>query len=121
MVNYLARVLLSAVLATGVVLVGCSSQLTESSAVRLLQRYYDEQNKRDPNSNLNFVVESCTRLVLANEVSATARCSVKGVLTPAGKAAGTTPTAPFWIRAFFGKQPDGTWVFTQYDHDLSAG
>lgn len=83
--------------------IGCSNALTESSAVGILQKHIDEQAQASPQLKAEgLVVESCERLVLAAETTATARCKFR-------TKTGTTDVFP---EVVFGKKPDGTWVVT---------
>lgn len=91
-----------------ILLWGCSNALTESSAVRILQKNMDEQyEKYKADEHLkdvveHLVVESCERLVLTAETMATARCTVR-------RKNKTTAVLP---EVVFGKKPDGTWTVT---------
>lgn len=83
--------------------IGCSNALTESSAVGILQKHIDEQAQANPQLKAEgLVVESCERLVLAAETTATARCKFRT----------KNKSADVFPEVVFGKKPDGTWVVT---------
>ena len=113
---------------------GCGKQLTETSAVGLLQAYLDGL-PHDENVG-HAVVDSCDRLLLSGETGASAICRIHLKLTSAGEAGtrafpkfavrygeknfvlnnctasaqGTGPCPSGSTSPFFSKKPNGAWV-----------
>jgi len=102
--NYLIKMSkITTVMFYVILALGCSNALTESSAVGILQKHIDEQSKANPQLKAEgLVVESCERLVLAAETTATARCKFRT----------KNSSADVFPEVVFGKKPDGTWVVT---------
>ncbi len=64
----------------------------------------------------HLVVDSCDRLLLSTETTASASCKTHVSLTSAAEIIfGKRPTDQL-VQASFGKQPDGTWVGTQISY-----
>jgi hypothetical protein len=109
--NRAARTLLAgSLLMSG--LSGCSKALTDSSAVRIVQKYIDAQPKFSDRSLGHMVVVSCDHPLLVIETLATATCRWHMELTKAGELRFPgTPTNGSGVVSF-GKQANGTWVAT---------
>jgi len=101
-------VMVAALLLSLVGLSGCSKNLTESSAVKLVQKYADE--KTEHRELGRAVVDSCDHLLLQTETIATANCKVHVELTDAGKSHFRMELNGATGSTSFGKTPDGTWV-----------
>lgn len=64
----------------------------------------------------HLVVDSCDHLLLVSETVANASCKTHVKLTSGGESIfGNRPTDQV-MQAFFGKQPDGTWVGTRVNY-----
>jgi hypothetical protein len=91
---------------------GCSNTLTESSAVSMFQKYF-EDNQNDEQRKLGHpVVDRCDHLLLVTETVAKAQCMVHMSLTKDGATKLGNAPPPGLIYVDFGKQPDGRWVVT---------
>jgi hypothetical protein len=94
-------------------LTGCSKNLTESSAERIVQEYADAHTTDQQRRLGHVVIDSCNHLLLEAETNATATCKIHVELTDAGKATFHGGPTASSVQAQFGKQPDGTWIATR--------